>query len=88
MQRRIDNLQFLGLLDGFRIHGEREQQIKICFIHILAHHFNQFRFGGPFNLFHGRDFVHLFDDIHIVWRHQLPAILPIDLVSIVFFRVV
>ena len=88
VQRRIDNLQFLGFLDGFGMQRQRFHQIEIGFIDLLAHHLNQFRVGLPLHLLHRRDFVHLLDDIDIVRRHQLATILPIHLVAIVLHGIV
>ncbi|KAF5039412.1 hypothetical protein DSECCO2_544170 [anaerobic digester metagenome] len=75
------------LFYDFRGERKRFQGVKISIIYLLSDDFNVLLIATKLYICYRLDFKHLGDNIFIVRWNQLPAIAPVYLVPIVFFRV-
>ena len=88
VQRGVNNAEVFSFRHRLRIQGEPFDQGEIDVVDVLADDADQVGATVPFHLIYGLDFVDLSDDVFVVRRHELAAIVPIDLVTVIFFRVV
>ena len=92
MNGSIDNLHVLLTAYRLRVDGNGFYLIQIKFVYLFIDNLNQ-RIGRvqyrmqTFNIL-GTDFVHLVDDALVVGGQYLGTIIPVSLVTVVFFRIV
>ena len=88
----IDNLHVLLTAYRLRVDGNGFYFIQIKFVYLFTDNLNQ-RIGRvqyrmqTFNIL-GTDFVHLVDDTLVVGSQYLGTVVPVSLVTVVFFRIV
>ena len=86
MERSIDNAKVFLTLNHFRINGEGMDFIQIHLVYVLTDNLNQIFVTFELDVLNSH-FVYLINNGCIVRGKHLRTIIPIGLVTVVFFRV-
>ena len=88
MDRSIDNLHVFVTGDSCRINRNSFHHVQINLIDVFTNNLNQLRISLEFNIGSRSNCIHFVDDTFIVWSQYLCTIVPICLVTVIFFRIV
>ena len=87
VDRSINYLQVFLTFDNFRIDRDSVNTTQVFIVYFLTDNLNQVFVAFEFNLVN-RNFIYFVNDTLIVRSKNLSAIIPVSLVTVVFFRVV
>ena len=88
VQGGVDDLHLFVLPDGFRGEGQPGYFLQVYFIDLRTDHMDVFRFAAEFHFRYRRDLLHFGNDVFIVRRDKLTAVVPVCFVPVVFRGVV
>ena len=88
VDRRVDNLHILMTLDRLGRERDALKVVDILAVDLLTDDLDQCLVTIEFDIFRAMYLIDLGDGILIVWGDHLRAVVPISLVTVIFFRIV
>ena len=88
VNRSIDNLHIFVTGDSCRINRNGFHHVQINLINVFTDNLNQIRISLEFNISSRSNGIHFINDTLIMRSQHLCTIIPICLITVVFFRIV